>query len=65
VQRALSKASGNYSNAGWDLVDATRENKIDPATLKPEELPAEMKALAPADRKAFIEKRAQVRAAIQ
>jgi hypothetical protein len=43
VQRALSKASGNYSNAGWDLVDATRENKIDPATLKPEELPAEMK----------------------
>lgn len=65
VQRALSKASGNYSNASWDLVDATRENKIDPATLKPEELPAEMKALAPADRKAFIEKRAQVRAAIQ
>lgn len=65
VQRAVSKASGNYSNAGWDLVDATRENKIDPATLKPEELPAEMKALAPGERKAFIEKRAQERAAIQ
>lgn len=65
VQRAVSKASGNYSNAGWDLVDATRENKIDPATLKPEELPAEMKALAPGERKAFIEKRARERAAIQ
>lgn len=65
VERAVCKASGNYSNSGWDLVDATRENKIDPATLKPEELPEEMKGLAPAARKEFIEKRAQERTAIQ
>jgi hypothetical protein len=65
VQRAICKASGNYSNAGWDLVDATRENKIDPATLKPEDLPDELKGIAPAERKAFIEKKARERAAIQ
>jgi hypothetical protein len=65
VERAVCKASGNYSNAGWDLVDATRENKIDPATLKPEELPDELKAIAPGQRKAFIEEKAKERAAIQ
>lgn len=39
--------------------------KIDPATLKPEELPEEMKDLAPEQRKEFIEKRGQERPAIQ
>lgn len=65
VERAVCKASGNYSNAGWDLVDATRDNKINPATLKPEELPDELKAIAPEQRKAFIETKAKERAAIQ
>ncbi len=39
VQRAITKASVNYSNAGWDLVDAVREKKIDPRTLDASELP--------------------------
>ncbi len=65
VQRAVTKASGNYSNAGWDLVDALRERKIDPATLDAGELPEEMKNLAPAERTAFIEKAAAKRAKIQ
>lgn len=65
VERAVSKASGNYSNAGWDLVDAVRENKIDPATLKPEELPEEFKGLSPDAQKDLIEKAAKERAAIQ
>lgn len=65
VQRAVTKASGNYSNAGWDLCDAVRERKIDPATLKADELPEEMKGLAPGERKEFIEKTAAKRALIQ
>lgn len=65
VQRAVTKASGNYSNAGWDLCDALRERKIDPATLKTDELPEEMKKLAPGKRKEFIEKTAAKRTLIQ
>ncbi len=65
VQRAITKSSGNYSNAGWDLCDALREKKIDPAKLAAEDLPEEMKNLAPAERKDFIEKAAAKRIAIQ
>lgn len=65
VQRAVTKASGNYSNAGWDLVDALRDKKIDPAALPSTELPEEMRGLAPEARKDFIEKAAAKRAAIQ
>ncbi len=65
VQRAVTKASGNYSNAGWDLCDAVRENNLDPAKLDAKDLPEEMQELAPAERKEFIEKTAARRAAIQ
>ena len=64
VQRAVSKASGNYSNAGWDLVDALREKKINPAKLDANELPEEMRDLAPAARKDYIQKAAASRAKI-
>lgn len=65
VQRAVTKASSNYSNAGWDLVDALREKKVDPATLAAEELPEAMRDLAPGERKEFIEKAGASRSRIQ
>jgi hypothetical protein len=65
VSRAVTKASSNYSNGSWDLVDAMREKKIDPAKIPVEELPAEMRSIAPEARAAVIEKAAQSRAAIQ
>ncbi len=65
VQRALCKSNGGYTNAGWDLVDALREKKVDPATLDAKELPKEMQNLAPDARQAFIEKAAASRAGIQ
>lgn len=65
VERALTKASGNYENSGWDLVDGVRERKIDPAKLAADELPAEMRELEPGKRAAFIEEAAKRRAAIQ
>ncbi len=65
VQRAVTKASGNYSNAGWDLCDAVRENKVDPAKLDAKDLPEEMQELAPDERKGFIEETSAKRVAIQ
>lgn len=65
VQRAVTKASGNYSNAGWDLVDAWREKKVDPAKLPAAELPEEMRDVAPEKRQEFIERAAARRAEIQ
>ncbi len=65
VQRALTKASRNYSNATWDLVDAVREMKIDPTKVPAAELPAGMRELKPEERAPFIEKAARQRAEIQ
>lgn len=65
VQRAITKSSGNYSNAGWDLCDALHEKKIDPAKLAAEDLPEEMKGLAPGERRDYIEKAAAKRTEIQ
>lgn len=56
VARASTKAKANvaYNNADWDMVDAQAQGKLDAAAVATEDLPAEMKAMAPAERKAFI-----------
>ena len=63
-QRAACKASDNYRNGSWDLVDALKENKK-LADLRDEELPEEMKKMTAEQRKAFIEGKAKERADIQ
>lgn len=65
VQRALTKASANYLNAGWDLVDAAQEKDFDIAKLKTEDLPEPMRKMNESERKAFIEKHARERAEIR
>lgn len=65
VERAVTKASTNYSNAGWDLVDAYNEKKIDPAKIPAAELPEEMRDVAPEDREALIKQAAAKRVKIQ
>ena len=45
AQRAVYKSSGNYSNAGWDLVDADKEGKVKVEEMAEEELPTEMKKI--------------------
>ena len=65
ISRAVTKASVNYSNTSWDLVDAMRERKIDIAEIPVADLPAEMQSLAPADRAKFVGKAANDRAEIQ
>jgi hypothetical protein len=65
VQRAVTKASANYSNSSWDLVDAWKEKNIDLAKLAENELPEEMKAMKPEERAAYVEKNAKERTEIQ
>jgi hypothetical protein len=65
VQRSVAKASANYQNASWDLVDAAKEKDFEVTKLKAEELPAEMQKMNAEERKAYIEKNAKERADLQ
>jgi von Willebrand factor type A domain-containing protein len=65
ADRALAKSSYQYNNRNWDLVDASREKGFDWAKVKDEDLPPEVRKLNLAQRKAYVEKKAAERAAIQ
>jgi hypothetical protein len=65
ADRVASKSSAQYSNAGWDLIDASKQKDFDVNKLKDEELPAEMRKLDAKGRQKFIEQKAKDRAEIQ
>ena len=65
VQRSVAKASANYQNSAWDLVDAAKDKNFELARLKTEELPVEMQKLNLEERQAFVTKNAQERADLQ
>jgi hypothetical protein len=65
VQRAMTKASANYCNTHWDLVDACRQKDFKLETVQVEELPAEMQKMKPEERKAYVEAKAAERAKMQ
>jgi hypothetical protein len=65
VERAISKASKNYDNRGWDLVDAVREKQVDLSKIAAEELPENMRGMKPEERTAFVEEATKQRASIQ
>ncbi len=46
VQRAVAKASQNYSNARWDLVDAREAAGFDWAAVADDELPEDLRGLS-------------------
>lgn len=64
-ERSLVKASANYRNASWDLVDASREKDFNLAAVKAEDLPVEMRQLDAAERQAYVDKHARERADLQ
>jgi len=62
ADRAGSKASPQYGNGSWDLVDATKSVKdFDVKKLKDDELPEEMRKMTPDERVAFVAKKAKER----
>jgi hypothetical protein len=64
--RAVTKATGLYRNAEWDLVDRLKDDpKFDVAKVPEAELPEEMKKMAPAQRVAHVRKKLAEREAIQ
>jgi len=65
AKRAYSKASGNYSNATWDLIDRAKEKDFDVKKLAESELPDEMKKMTPEERVAFVEKKKTERTELQ
>ena len=65
VQRAVTKASANYRNPSWDIVDAVREGNVKLEELKKEDLPKEMQSMTAEERKAHVKANATQRKAIQ
>jgi cell division protein FtsB len=65
VQRSIAKASANYVNSSWDLVDAAKQKDFEVTKLKTEELPAEMQKMNDDERKTYIEKNAKEREQLQ
>lgn len=65
VQRAITKSSANYVNGSWDLVDANKKNGVKLETVKDEELPEEVRKMAPAARQAYVDEKAAERERLQ
>jgi hypothetical protein len=65
VQRMVTKANAQYTNAGWDLVDAVRESQVELAELDNEALPENLREMSAEQRKAYIEEQATRRAELQ
>ena len=63
--RAGFKASKQYRNSGWDLVDAVSEEKVELEELPKEQLPEAMRALDGPARVKYVAEMAKKRAAIQ
>jgi hypothetical protein len=65
LQRAVTKASRNYRNENWDLVDALKNNSVQLEDIKDEELPKEMQKMTAEERKAYVEAKAKQRNEMQ
>jgi hypothetical protein len=65
ASRAVAKASGQYRNSSWDLVDAMGQKDFDLAQVKKEELPAEMQTMTLDQRRAHLDTMAKKRADVQ
>jgi hypothetical protein len=66
AERAISKSKkSTYNNATWDAVDAMAENDDFIEEVEEEALPEEMKDMDMKERKEYVEKKGEERAAIQ
>lgn len=65
VKRAMSKSSSLYSNAGWDLVDAEKEEKIDYEKIERKRLPKNLQYKTAKEIENYVKKQAEKRKEIQ
>ena len=54
VQRSAAKASVQYKNESWDLVDAEGTGKVKVAEMKKDDLPEKMKKMNPKEREKYL-----------
>lgn len=54
VQRSVAKASPQYSNVSWDVVDAVNSGKLKIEDMKEKDLPEEMKKMDKQERIAYV-----------
>eukprot|EP00752_Nemacystus_decipiens_P013665 g12118.t1 len=65
AQRAVTKAGKYYSNAHWDLVDASTKEGFDLSKVPNEQLPEAMRTMSLEEKQVHIEAMAKQRKAIQ
>jgi len=65
LERAVAKASAQYRNESWDLVDALKDGKVKLEDLKEEELPEEMQKMDEKEREGYVQAQAKKRSEIQ
>jgi hypothetical protein len=65
VQRALTKASRNYDNGSWDLVDASRAGTVKLEQIPDDQLPAELRGKSLEAKQEFVRTKALERAQLQ
>lgn len=65
ASRAMSKASGLYRNAGWDLIDGLEEETVDLDKIAKDELPEEMREMTVEEMKEHIAKKREEREKIK
>jgi hypothetical protein len=65
VNRIASKASVNYCNGSWDLVDACAQKDFDLSKVADAELPPELKGKTLDEKRSWIEQKKSERASIQ
>lgn len=63
--RAQAKATANYSNESWDLVDADKKGTVKLENVKKDQLPPELREKSTEERRAYIATKAKERQAIQ
>ena len=65
AKRAESKASANYDNGSWDLVDRAKQKDFDISKVADAELPEELRKLSVGERKTYVEKKRSEREELQ
>ena len=65
VERAVSKSTHAYKNSSWDLVDAAKDDESVISSTPSQQLPPEMKGMSTAQRKQYVNEKAEERGKIQ
>jgi hypothetical protein len=65
AERAVAKSTALYRNAGWDLVDAAKDGKVDLDKIPDKDLPENMQKMTVGERKQYVAEQAKSREGIQ